>query len=421
MRKEEYIYLYTVFTGHDEALLNRENIIYFTSEVAENLFLIALSLKQASIKIALDSAAALIMQLFQKERQRAELLDMLKKIYADDDTVLGMSVDDDLKSSYRTMMIAEQTEKLLAARTDNEIIKINEVYAAKFQPVCDIKDVQTIGDCYNDYINEQTPIFKSLKLYNLHLTDIFGKDIKSQLYSLSGIPGGYKTAFVTILELELLKNGYTGLHIGFEDSNKYTFAKICNIKTGFDQNEIISKNINVDALGKCLNDIKDRGFICDRSRTAEEIYQLIIKMILKHGIDFVIIDFVQMIKLKKGQTELEAINELMYFLQDVIKLHNIAIIILNQVPAAEIREVSEGKKKLRMGVEKGSGNIIQNARYAYYLTPIAKDENNNDIVEIYCGKDSMNGKRGAGWEMVINGASKEIIKLTGGFSNGQNY
>lgn len=406
----EYLVLYSAYVEKDKSVVSVDNLKYFENDVFRSVYSLCVALKRANLPINTQNAIKVAYRAIREPQEQVKVIEEIKNLYESD---IMPSPDPimDLRSQYFDNLQKTTINFLNKKRNQEELKNMFTKMLNKISTSGIYESVQTLGNIFEDYKKKKAEeIFSKISLSNAYLREWLGNDIFGQLYSITGVPGSYKSTILYNIIFDILYTGHKGLHLSWEDSNIFTVMKMIAAEMKYEKYDIIDKNlekINIKNIEKQIEPVKDNLYIDDMTRNPDELYEITSNYIINNNINFITLDFLQMIDPKNNQTELQALNDAIRVLLNVNKQFNVPIIFLNQTTAEISRRVMDGSVELGPGMEKGTGNIFERVRYAYYITPDSKTQNGDDI-KILCGKNTLADKRGRRWIISMNGSSGYI-------------
>lgn len=410
----EILYLYTIFTTNraPELLKRMDARKYMGNKSNQEIFLLSLALHKAKMPINEENLTKIIHR-SNTERTRAEkIVEKVREIYKLD-KVPPVAPYEALRESYYNGIVKSNIDLI---QTNPNI----EQYKQFVKQAYDKLNFNS-GDKWTTFGEEieklreelktgkEPQTFNKVPLKSYAMKEIFGTHMISQKYDITGVPGGYKTTLLHNLMLDMLQNeGVRGAYLSMEDLTAFSARKLLATAADIDKGSLIMNNKiteeQIDEAIKVLN--VNSLYIKDNAGTATEIYEWLYNLIVTEDIKWFCIDFYQMVRREKGQTETDAIAELNEYIHQLITEFQVCGVCLSQTTATIARDVMSGGKFLQAGTEMGSAKIFQTARNSYYLTPVTKE-----LIRVVCGKRTLDGKKDINWNLKFRGYSGTIDSI----------
>lgn len=189
--------------------------------------------------------------------------------------------------------------------------------------------------------------------------DNYVKFTKRDLHVIGARPGVGKSAFALYLTLMMIENS-RGLFFSLEMPLKQIFQRIVSSQTKTALEDF--KNLNDDKkqiIKKCFDKYKNNENLkfYDGNFKIEQIEELVKLEKEINGLDFIIVDYLQLIKGNKG-SRYELITEISIRLKQIAKDYDIAVIALSQL-SREIEKRAD--KEIYLADFRESGQIEQDA------------------------------------------------------------
>ncbi len=242
-----------------------------------------------------------------------------------------------------------------------------------------IKSAKEIGNKIKKGILEEKAIAEEIELGICDLTTM-----KKTFNVIAAYQGNGKTAKMLTAAIYLSKNKIKTGIFSMEMSEEMLAARLLQCKTGINAKKILSNKLTKEERDAILNSEELTEYILindDCTITQQNIIQKISMFIAKHSIEVLFIDYIQLIELTEGNSDVKAMENLTNKLQKIAKELNISIIALSQL--------SRSSERPNAGTLRGGG-IEQAASDIWILFDEFHKEDNgkpwNDIPENRRGK-----------------------------------
>ena len=242
-----------------------------------------------------------------------------------------------------------------------------------------IKSAKEIGNKIKKGILEEKAIAEEIELGICNLTTM-----KKTFNVIAAYQGSGKTAKMLTAAIYLSKNKIKTGIFSMEMSEEMLAARLLQCKTGINAKKILSNKLTKEERDAILNSEELTEYILindDCTITQQNIIQKISMFIAKHSIEVLFIDYIQLIELTEGNSDVKAMENLTNKLQKIAKELNISIIALSQL--------SRSSERPNAGTLRGGG-IEQAASDIWILFDEFHKEDNgkpwNDIPENRRGK-----------------------------------
>ena len=295
-----------------------------------------------------------------------------------------------------------------------KIDKIISLYQQVIQNT-ENKKVHSMKDMLKEYISKLTSgepdeyLNRSVKLGTTWMHNLMGSSyLFPRIHTVLGFPGTYKTSILINIMAYLMRvHDKKGLYFSLEDSRFVLQKKWLALEIDLPKNDLIQNKVPEDKIEELRKISKDNLFIVDSGCSNSEISTIIESQIAKTGLDFIMLDFVQLIRNERGHTKRDTINNFMEMMKDMCAKHLVSCFILTQSPKAS----TENKDKLLgMGDEKESAGISELARWSGSTNHSKEqhefDSNHQLIWNLYKGE--MIGKA----TIDINPKTGKILNVT---------
>jgi replicative DNA helicase len=218
----------------------------------------------------------------------------------------------------------------------------------------------------------------------------------SDLVIIAGRPSMGKTAMALTLILNPAKLGYPVCLFSLEMSESQLAARLLSGVSGYSNVEIRNADLNLDKLVHCSNDVARLPIFIDDTPalTVFDLRSKVKKMIIRHGVKMVVVDYLQLMKQDAGNREQE-VSKISQGLKAIAKEFNVPVIALSQLN----RGVEDrADKRPRLSDLRESGAIEQDADivcfiyrpFVYGITEIKIDNESIDTngrLILDCAKD----------------------------------
>jgi replicative DNA helicase len=264
------------------------------------------------------------------------------------------------------------------------------------------KEPRRIDRCIDELLIEVAKIYnkeKTLVGVPSGFTDIdriTGGWQPGNLIIIAGRPSMGKTA----LALSLIKNpvclNYPACLFSLEMSESEITTRLLSTISGYTNIEIRNARVDIQKLAKDSNDIAFKPLFIDDTPalTLFDLRSKVKKLIVKHEIKLIIVDYLQLMKAEAGSREQE-VSQISRGLKAIAKEFSIPVIALSQLNRAV---EDRADKKPRLSDLRESGAIEQDAdivcfiyRPAYYnlseCTINGERYDSKGIVSFDCAKD----------------------------------
>ncbi|MEA3225040.1 MAG: DnaB-like helicase C-terminal domain-containing protein [Planctomycetota bacterium] len=145
-----------------------------------------------------------------------------------------------------------------------------------------------------------------------------------------------KTALVMNWEMNLAKAGHQVLHMGMEDTaTRYNIRMIANL-AGVDSEDIAKGRVTAEERQKILDACTQRAAlpisVCDKKGiTVDFIRQFAAAHQAVKGLSLLVVDYIQLIRGRRGQSGYEKVSDAMQDLVIVAEELDVALIVVSQV------------------------------------------------------------------------------------------
>jgi len=414
--KSELMYLYSILKLKDTELLEKLDVRhFFNNDRIDDLFCLAHTLQRSSVEITKDNCIKFVYQSVKYPELQNEMIGLIKRIYDHDGIPLADPYSQ-LKKEFQIKLVTNGQEFFANNPTENEIKEYvktltNDLAYSVDTKVHNLKDIMT--EYHTALVEGRKPlIIKKFDISSYNLKQLFGTYVYAQKYTFTALPGGYKTTFLYEIANDMASCNQRGLLYSLEDTSGFTGIKLFAQKTGIQKEALANCDVRADQVSKKMEGYAmENLFIIDDAGEPKEIYDRIFSVLNSYGLDFVALDFYQMVETPIGWTDTMAINAMDSYVIKLIKKFSIPIFCLSQTTSGIMRDVQNGKT-LGFGDEKGSSKISQTARWSYYFTPQGQDNTGLDKVLIKCGKATFGNKRGKEWFAYFDGSTGQLKEVT---------
>ena len=185
-----------------------------------------------------------------------------------------------------------------------------------------------------------------------------------RLYVLGAASGAGKTFFSQTLMLNALMQNLGVLFVSMEMPKKSIFARFFSILSGISSFRLTTNKIfnwELESFHRGLDDwktLQKRFYITDNSGlTPKNIEAALKKAMRKSPINFVVVDYAQIMRLRdaKNMNEASLIKENVTALADIAKKYKVAMLLLSQLTKANVGG------QVGLGSLKGSGGLYEDA------------------------------------------------------------
>lgn len=245
----------------------------------------------------------------------------------------------------------------------------------------------------------------------------------SDLIILAARPSMGKTS----LALQIARNlgimfGKVGAFFSLETSEEKITQRLCSLESEVELKKIIKGNLNDHDYQKYLNAAKKlesiNSLIIDETGAISifELKSKAIRLKAKYNIDFIVIDYLQLMRGEKGGNREQEISSITQSLKALAKLLDIPIIALSQLSRAV--ETRGGDKKPQLSDLRESGSIEQDAdmvmflyRPEYYgITQTESGQSTAGVCEVIIAKNK-NGERDVSCDLKFEGKFTKFYDL----------
>lgn len=315
----------------------------------------------------------------------------------------AMSYADQVRHDSDKRSIIEVAHQMVtdAMSGDYSAIQIADNFALKTKGIMGGKsaDAIHIDDSVKpviDEINDRKPGYRlgGISSGFTSLDTVTGGWRKGELIILGARPSMGKSAFALNLVMNAAKAGKTALFISIEMSEKMTTHRLLSMSTGIDltrlQNSVLSPS-EMMQLRKARADLFDLPLYLAayNPMTTHDIRTKCVKLASKSPIDFIVVDYLQMIA-TPGVNRVTEVGQLSRFLKGLAREMDCPVMALSSLNrAADKRE----DKRPVMSDLRESGDIESDAdlamflyRPSYYQPTQLRDEE-EDETEVVIGKN----------------------------------
>lgn len=284
----------------------------------------------------------------------------------------------------------------------SDVIEHAENSLFKLSDFTQSKESRQISTCIDELLKDVELIFtkqKSLIGIPSGYTSIDRKTGGWQpgnLIIIAGRPSMGKTALALALSLNTARLNHPVGLFSLEMSDSEIAARFLSSVSGYSNVQIRNAEINLDEVALKSNDVACLPIIIDDTPglSLMELRSKVKKMILKHGVEIVIVDYLQLMTAEAGNREQE-VATVSRGLKGIAKEFNIPVIALSQLN----REVeNRADKRPRLADLRESGAIEQDADIVCFIfrpavygiksLVIDKDEiSSSGMILIDCAKD----------------------------------
>lgn len=196
----------------------------------------------------------------------------------------------------------------------------------------------SVGDAVGEYIIDAADAMengygKGLPYHIPALDHATGGLMRSEMLVIAGKPGTGKTSLVMTVALNLCRAGYKGVVINAEMPQKQLSGRLLTAIAGVDGNNVRRGKLNADemvrlrAAGDEIRGLKMA--IIARSCTLSDISHHVRYWRHKWGqVDFVVVDYIQQMRLPKCESRYVAVTEMSRGLKDIALENNAAMVAL---------------------------------------------------------------------------------------------
>lgn len=200
------------------------------------------------------------------------------------------------------------------------------------------------------------------------------------MHVIGARPGVGKSAFALYLTLMMIENS-RGLFFSLEMPLKQIFQRIVSSQTKISLEDF--KNLNDEKkriIKKCFDKYKNNENLkfYDGNFKIEQIEELVKLEKEINGLDFIIVDYLQLIKGNKG-SRYELITEISIRLKQIAKDYNVAVIALSQL-SREIEKRAD--KEIYLADFRESGQIEQDASTILGLSTEETNVQNKHLMKV---------------------------------------
>jgi len=267
----------------------------------------------------------------------------------------------------------------------------------------EIKKVHSMRDMANEYMDSVASgepdkyLERSVKIPDTNSrmrTLMGGHYIFPRIHTILGLPQRYKTSILVNILVFLIKEKKKGLYFSLEDSRHVLLKKVIAILLDIPKNDLTQNKVEIARLEELRKMTDEYLYVVDAGCSVGDVFTMIESQMAKDPVQFIMFDFVQLIRGIKGQSKKDIIGEFMEMIREVCTKYLVSVFLLSQAPK------QEGQYKiLSMGDEKESGAISELSRWAASANFMEKDDYTL-LWNIYKGEHigraelEMNGKTG---------------------------
>lgn len=343
-------------------------------------------------------------------------------------------VEDILINNKRISTIEKQVENLSKLYKFRKMIEFGQYLQMQGYNKKDIEtnELKTFEDSIND-VSEET--LKTLYELTKEYVDDYDKKpqfIKTSLKSfdrwffmergdlvcIAARPSMGKTAFQLQLAINFSFNNYKTIAFSFEMKDTQLIQRVIGNINNSTLQSIREKNLSKEEKENLENRLKNHLKkiplkISDKNYNLEKIKSIILKEKKENGLDIVMIDYLQLMKVEKARSRNEEIGEITRELKIFAKEKNILIIILAQLSRATEQRAD---KRPILSDLRDSGEIEQDLDSCLMLY---RDEYYNinsefkNILDVICRKQRQ-GQTGEE-KLYFNAEKQKITELYDGY------
>jgi len=314
----------------------------------------------------------------------AEIDDIHKQDY-----FIGGNINNILRTEYNDNVFQsiDSILKNTELEQDQKIKKIDKLVTAAGDDIT-LTEISSIMDDIVSKIRQPGgEILKRLKLKDNALISIFGEYIYSSPYVIAGRPGDGKTTLLIHLQTHLNRLGLHGIHFTLEDSKDVFGVKYSCAFNDIQKSDFFNNTINDRKMEKMIK-LRPEGklHVYDRMVDKDDIRRIIKEHKRHFPLDFVTLDYLQLVSTKGGEKKHEGLSEYSHTVMEICKDFEVPFI-----HTAQLNRMNEGNMPV-LGNIKDCGSIEQDARYLY---AIWNEDGNTDAERRHLAilKDSTSGLR----------------------------
>lgn len=162
---------------------------------------------------------------------------------------------------------------------------------------------------------------------------------RAHLSVLAGRPSSGKTSFALFNMLHLLRQGKRCLFFSIETAGRYIVYRLISIMTGLDYKNILNKDLTPDqmvcfrqGLTEVNTFFKEGRFrIVDKDCNADNLAYFVMEMQRHHGLDFVVVDYMQILRVNPARPPYLEFAELATRAKGIAKQYNVGFVMLSQL------------------------------------------------------------------------------------------
>jgi len=298
--------------------------------------------------------------------------------------------------------ISEEIHKISYTEDVADVAEYAESSLFQLSDFTHLKEPRKIDKCIDDLLADVEKIYKKeISLVGVpsgftSIDRITGGWQPGNLIIIAGRPSMGKTALALTLATNPSKIGYPVCLFSLEMSDSEIATRLLSGVSGYTNIEIRNANLNFDKLVSVSNEVTSLPIYVDDTPALGliELRSKVKKLIIKHGIKMIIIDYLQLMKAEAGNREGE-VSAISRGLKAISKEFGIPVIALSQLN----RSVEDrADKRPRLSDLRESGAIEQDAdivcfvyRPAYYgMTTVKLDKeeiSSEGLMIIDCAKD----------------------------------
>lgn len=232
-------------------------------------------------------------------------------------------------------------------------------------------EITNVKDIIHDYVGELGSLEgNAIQTGFKDLNKLIGGFNKGDVVIIAGRPAMGKSAVALDMVLDLAKRGYHSLLFSLEQPKREMVLRMLSSESLIDYARLKRNtlfNYEQERLNKAVKWFSSKDIYIDDT-SAISIAKLkakVRKKILKHSIDVIIIDYIQLMSVDKRKGRFEGIGDIARELKHIAKEFNVVVVALSQLNR-EIEKRGKDAKPLLSDL-KESGDIEQVADYIFFI------------------------------------------------------
>lgn len=167
---------------------------------------------------------------------------------------------------------------------------------------------------------------------NQFIKDVFTDYLKPRLYIVSGFSQSGKTLLVDNLVSDIIRK-YKGVYFSYDNSANETRFAIHSCINRIKYDRIENNTLSEAEMLRIVEnrDVLNNLWIISKPYTAPQIKVGIEKMVKKHGISFIVLDYFQEIPLQHNKDIVRQMENNVLLLKSMCAEYNIAVILVSQL------------------------------------------------------------------------------------------